>query len=83
MARPRREDGRNPRTVANNKYNTAAYDRINLVMKKGEKEKIKESAALNGETVNTFINRLLSENVPNFDPLSQENADRAGIKKNK
>ena len=78
--RPRREDGRNCNTVAATKYNTGNYDRINFYIKKGQKEKIKEEATKNGETVNTFINRIISENVDGFDPLKQENSK--GYKKN-
>ena len=31
-----------PATIAKNKYNAKAYDRIALQVKKGEKDKIKE-----------------------------------------
>jgi hypothetical protein len=34
MPRPPRKDGRNARTVANNKYNLKAYDRISLCIPK-------------------------------------------------
>jgi uncharacterized protein (DUF1778 family) len=42
-------------------YNKAAYDRIELKVKKGEKDVIKAFAESNGETVNGFINRVISE----------------------
>lgn len=74
QGRPKREDGRNAKTAANNKYSVANYDRINFYIKKGEKEKVKKAANDNGETVNTYINRIISENIPDFDPLKQENA---------
>lgn len=44
-----------------NKYNAKAYDRLNIVIPKGEKEKIRDFAESNGETVNGFINRLIKE----------------------
>ena len=72
--RPPREDGRNSKTVANTKYSANNYDRINFYIKKGEKDKIKEAAKKNGETVNTFLNRIISEYVSDFEPLNQENA---------
>jgi hypothetical protein len=72
MGRPTREDGRKARTVANNKYNTNNYDRINLVVKKGEKDKIKAQAERSGESVNGFINRILAAEVPGFEPVENK-----------
>ena len=43
----------------NNDYNKGAYDRINLMLKKGKKELIQQRAAENGESVNAFINRAI------------------------
>lgn len=37
------------------------YDRLELTVPKGKKEEIKAFAAAQGETVNGFINRLISE----------------------
>ena len=57
---------------ANKKWNDAhlkeKYDRIQLVVAKGKKEKIKAAADKNGETVNGFIWRLI-----------QAELDRMGI----
>ena len=47
------------RIAANNRYNDKAYDRINIAVKKGKKDLIRQAAQANGETVNTFINRLI------------------------
>lgn len=47
------------RIAANNRYNEKAYDRINIAVKKGKKELIQQAAQANGESVNTFINRLI------------------------
>lgn len=43
----------------NNEYNKQAYDRINLTVPKGNKERIQTAAQANGESVNAFINRLI------------------------
>ncbi|MDR0986517.1 MAG: DUF1778 domain-containing protein [Ruminococcus sp.] len=42
-------------------YNKNAYDRIELKVKKGEKDVIKAYADSKGETVNGFINRAINE----------------------
>lgn len=46
-----------------NRYNAKAYDRINLVVKKGTKELIKEHAERRGESTNAFINRAIDETM--------------------
>ena len=52
------------RTRANNKYTSKAYDRINLIVKKGEKTVIQEHAArFDGGSMNAFINRAISETM--------------------
>lgn len=43
------------------KYVKTNYDRLELTVPKGRKEEIKAFAAAQGETVNGFINRLISE----------------------
>ena len=48
-------------TRAQNKYILKAYDRINLTVPKGEKEKIKAFAESKGESVNGFIYRAIQE----------------------
>jgi len=42
-----------------NKYIDTHYDRINLTVPKGTKERIQTAAQINGESVNAFINRLI------------------------
>lgn len=44
-----------------NKYVKEKYDRINITMPKGRKEQIQTAAEARGESVNGFINRLISE----------------------
>lgn len=47
------------RKRANLKYNKKAYDRIELKVKKGERQIIADHAALMGESTNAFINRAI------------------------
>ena len=49
------------RKRANAKYNLKAYDRVELKVKKGKKEIIKQYAEEHGESLNAFINRAISE----------------------
>ena len=51
------------RIRSNNKYNTKAYDRINIAVPKGEKETIKTHANSKGESLNGFINRAIHETI--------------------
>lgn len=44
-----------------NKYMKENYDRINLTVPKGAKDAIKDHADSRGESVNSFINRAISE----------------------
>lgn len=44
-----------------NKYVKEKYDRILLTMPKGRKEQIQAAAEAKGESVNGFINRLISD----------------------
>lgn len=50
-------------TRAQNKYIEKTYDRINLTVPKGKKDKIKAHAESNGESVNGYINRLIDEDM--------------------
>ncbi len=48
----------------NNEFNAKAYDRINLTVPKGEKEKIKAHAERHdGGSVNGFIQRAIKETM--------------------
>ena len=46
-----------------NRYAAKAYDRINLIVKKGQKQVIQEHAEKKGESVNGFINRAIEETM--------------------
>ena len=47
--------------AAVHKYVKANYDRLELTLPKGQKELAKDFAAANGESVNSFISRLIAE----------------------
>ena len=49
------------RKRANAKYNAKAYDRIELKVTKGKKEKIRLYAEAQGESINAFINLAIAE----------------------
>ena len=53
----------NARTRASNKYNAKAYDRINIVVPKGQRERIKAHAEQKGETLNGYVTRLIREEM--------------------
>ena len=44
-----------------NRYAAKAYDRINLIVKKGQKQVIQQHTEKTGESVNGFINRAIEE----------------------
>lgn len=54
------------------KYVKTNYDRLGLTVPKGRKEEIKAFAAAQGETVNAFINRLISEAMSQNEALEVE-----------
>lgn len=45
------------------KYNKKAYDSTLIRVKKGQLEKIQAFAQANGESLNGYINRLISEDM--------------------
>lgn len=50
-------------SAVKNKYNAKAYDRINLTVTKGKKEKIQSHAEAHGKSVNGFINEAIDEKM--------------------
>lgn len=50
-------------TASKNKWNTENYDRVNLTMPKGQKDIIKAHAEQQGESLNGFINRAITETM--------------------
>lgn len=53
-------------------YNKNNYERITVRVPKGEAEKIKIFVAGGGESVNEFINRIISYHVPDFKRIREE-----------
>lgn len=53
----------NARTRASNKYNAKAYDRLNIMVYKGQREIIKTHAEEHGESINGFVNRAIDETM--------------------
>ena len=47
----------------NNEFIKAAYDRIGLLVPKGDKDAIAAHAATRGESVNNFIKRAITETI--------------------
>lgn len=50
------------------KYNEKAYDRIQLVVKKGKKEGIKTYAENHGYSLNSFVNEAIDEKMQKAAP---------------
>ncbi|MCH5325258.1 MAG: antitoxin [Eubacterium sp.] len=53
----------NPQTNATNRYHKKAYDRINLLVKKGQKDEIKKYAEGAGKSLNKYITDLIYEDM--------------------
>jgi len=51
------------RKRANAKYNAKAYDRIEIKVKKGKKDVIKDFAASKGKSINEFVNEAVDEKM--------------------
>lgn len=51
------------RKRANDKYNAKAYDRINIAIPKGDKERIKAHAEQQGKSLNGFVKRAIDETM--------------------
>ena len=51
------------RSKAARKYNAKTYDRIEIVVPRGDKEKIKAAAEQARESVNTFINLAIQDRM--------------------
>ncbi len=52
-----------PATIAKNKYNAKAYDRIALQVKKGQREIIRTYAESKGMSLNGYINILIENDM--------------------
>lgn len=63
------EKGKFDKVAYNNQFNAQAYDRINLTVPKGEKERIQAAAKKSGESVNALINRVLFAEVERIEEM--------------
>jgi len=45
------------------KYNEKSYDRIEIVVPRGDKERIKTAAEQEGTSVNSYINKAIREKM--------------------
>lgn len=45
------------------KYSAKTYDQIKVLVKKGEREKIKAHAEAQGLSLNAYINKLIAEDM--------------------
>lgn len=59
------------KTAYKNKWQLENKERINLIVKKGQKEVIKDHASHNGESVNAFINRAITETMERDQPAEE------------
>lgn len=50
-------------SAVKNRYNDKAYDRINFVVPKGQKDIIRQHAESRGESVNAFILRAVEQTM--------------------
>ena len=55
-----------------NRYIAKSYDRINLTVPKGKKERIQSYAQSIGESVNGFINRAIDEAIERDEKADRE-----------
>lgn len=46
-----------------NKYMNVHYDRVNLVVPKGRKAALEQRSKENGESVNSYLNRLIRDDL--------------------
>ena len=64
MARAKRADGKSARTVASNKYQSANYDRINILVPKNYKEEIVKPAADGAAlSISAYIIEAINEKI--------------------
>lgn len=51
------------RKKANQKYNAKSYDQIKVLVKKGQRDKIKAFAESQGKSLNAYINDLIAADM--------------------
>ncbi len=63
MPRSKRADGKNARTVANNKYQRENYDRINILAPLNYKAKVKGYAEKSNMSISAYIIKAVEEKI--------------------
>lgn len=58
---------------ATNKYISKAYDRVNLTLPKGKKEKVRKHAESKGMSLNAYINALIAADMG--EPQTEDTAN--------
>ena len=58
-----------------NRYNAKAYDRVELVVKKGRKDELKAAADAQGESLNGFITAAINERMERLAEASQSGVE--------
>ena len=66
-------------TASKNKYNEKAYDRIALLVNKGQREIIKAHAEAQGKSLNAYINDLIVADMAKTASCDSFVADGHGI----
>jgi hypothetical protein len=68
----KREDGKNAKTVASNKWNKKAYWRFTVSIKKESADLLKKKVDELGITPSKYVNLLLAENIEGFDAVGEK-----------
>ena len=63
------------RTRANNKYSAKAYDRLNILVKKGKRSELKTIAEQQGQSLNAFVLSAIDEKIERLDLSRQVDSD--------
>lgn len=63
MSTPNDNKNSAARIAANNRYNAKSYDKITIMVPKGQKEIIQEHAKEQGESLSAYINNAISSRM--------------------
>ncbi len=67
MAEIKENKNSKARIEANKRYNDKAYDRISIIIPKGQKEIIDAHAKKQGESINAYVNRAINNQMKQED----------------
>ena len=63
-------------TEKKNEWNQKTYERINFVVKAGDKEKLKAAAEAEGKSINRFIQEAINQKSPGLLSLMDDESKR-------